>query len=146
MPILNLERVSRHYKTLWYYFPRFTFQYSIEKKSFLLKTKLQAKKMGHLNEKRLKTVIYMRHSIKNYFSKSKSHSLNAAHDQKTSLAQKKFVHTAIFLTFAFRSNKASERIVLPVKKNLKKTNTPLRVVKKPRAPQYSFAQLTASQQ
>ena len=30
-------------------------------------------------------------------------SLNAAHDQKTSYAQKKIVHTAILLTFAFRS-------------------------------------------
>ena len=55
--------------------------------------------MGHLDEK---TVIYMCHSFKNYFSKSKSHSLNAAHDQKTSLALKKLVHTAILLTFAFR--------------------------------------------
>ena len=51
----------------------------------------------------------------------------------------------------------TEQIVLPVKKNLKKTNIPLRVVKKtapqynsnslnckkPRAPQYSSAQLRA---
>ena len=35
--------------------------------------------MGHLDEK---TVIYMCHSDKNYFPKSKSYSLNAAHDQK----------------------------------------------------------------
>ena len=88
---------------------------------------------------------------------SKSHSLNAAHDQKTSLAQKKLVHTAILLAFAFEVKTSSERIALPVKKNLKKTNTPLRVVKtlkktntlrvvkKPRAPQYSSAQLTDSQ-
>ena len=69
----------------------------------LQKTKFQAKKLGHLDEKRLKTVIYMCHSVKNYFSMSKSHSLNAAHDQKTSLAQKKLVHTAILLAFAFRS-------------------------------------------
>ena len=60
--------------------------------------------MGHFDKKRLETVIYIRHSVKNYFSKSKSHSLNAAHDQKTSLAQKKYcVHMAILLTFAFRS-------------------------------------------
>ena len=45
-------------------------------------------KMSRLNEKRLKTVIYMCHSVKNYFSKSKSHSLNAAHDQKTSRSEK----------------------------------------------------------
>ena len=67
------------------------------------KTKLQAKKLGHLDEKTAKTFIYMCHSVKNYFSKSKRHSLNAAHDQKTSLAQKKKqIHTAILLTFTFR--------------------------------------------
>ena len=44
----------------------------------------------------------MRHSVKNT-SKSKSHLLNAAHDQETSLA-KKIVHTSI-LTFAFRSKR-----------------------------------------
>ena len=41
--------------------------------------------------------------VKNYFSESKSHSLNAAHDQKTSLAPKKLVHAAILLTFAYSS-------------------------------------------
>ena len=61
--------------------------------------------MSHLDEKTAKTVIYMCHSVKNYFSKSESHSVNAAHDQKTSLAQKKLVHTAIVLTFGFRSEK-----------------------------------------
>ena len=45
--------------------------------------------MGHFDEKLQKTVIYMCYSVKNYLSKSKSYSLNAAHDQKTSLAQKK---------------------------------------------------------
>ena len=49
---------------------------------------------------------------------SKSHSLNAAHDQKTSLAQKKLDHTAILLAFAFKVKTSSERIVLPVKKNI----------------------------
>ena len=38
-----------------------------------------------------------------HLSKSKSHSLNAAHDQKTSLAQRKSVHHDSFVTFAFRS-------------------------------------------
>ena len=57
--------------------------------------------MGHLDEKRLKPVIYMRHSFKNYFSKSKSHSLNAAHDQKTSLAQKKISSHGNFSHFRF---------------------------------------------
>ena len=56
--------------------------------------------MGHLDEKTAKNgYLY----FSSYFSKSRSHSLSAAHDQKTSLAQKKLVHTAIFLTFAFRS-------------------------------------------
>ena len=38
-----------------------------------------------------------------YFSKSKSYSLNAAHEQKTLRASKKLVQTAFLLTFAFRS-------------------------------------------
>ena len=70
----------------------------------------------------------MCHSVKNFFSKSKSLSLNAAHDQKTFLAQKNSSH-GNFVHFRFYVKTASERIVLPVKKNLKKTNTPLRVVK-----------------
>ena len=71
---------------------------------FYKKNHITSKKNGPLRRKqRLKTVIFMSHSVKNYFSTSDSHSLNDAHDQKTSLAQKKLVHTAIFLTFAFRS-------------------------------------------
>ena len=91
-----------------------------------------------------------------FFSKSKSHPLNAAHEQKTSIAQKKLVHTAILLTFTIRSKRRLKNSTSG-KKNLKKTNTPLRVVKntapqynlsslnckKPRSPQYSSAQLTA---
>ena len=42
-------------------------------------------------------MVYMRLSAKKHFSKSKSHSLNAAHDQKTSLAQKK-ISSAILLS------------------------------------------------
>ena len=72
-------------------------------KNYLHKPNYQKKNWGTYTKKRLKTDIYMCHSVKNYFSKSKSHSLNAAHDQKTSLAQKKLVHMAILLTFAFRS-------------------------------------------
>ena len=51
MPILNLKRISRLSKTLWYQIPRLTFQYSIEKNTLLHKIKLQAKKLGHLKEK-----------------------------------------------------------------------------------------------
>ena len=65
-------------------------------------------------------------------SKSKSHSLIEAHDQNTSLAQKKLVHTAI-LPFRLKVKTPSEQIVLSVKKNLKRTNT-LRVVKTERRP------------
>ena len=39
------------------------------------------------------------------FSKSKIHSLNAAHEQKFALAQKKLVHMAISLTFTIRSKR-----------------------------------------
>ena len=82
----------------------------------------------------------MCHSVKNNFSKSKSHSLNAAHDQKTSLAQKKLVHTAILLAFAFRSKHGLNKYFW--EKNLNKTNTPLRVVKKT-APQYNSNSLNS---
>ena len=61
--------------------------------------------MGHLDGKTAKNgYLYVPFSQKLLF-KSKSHSLNAAHDQKTSLAQKKLVHMAIYLTFAFRSKR-----------------------------------------
>ena len=36
-------------------------------------------------------------------SKTNGRSLNAAHEQKTSLAQKKLVQMAVLLTFTFRS-------------------------------------------
>ena len=39
------------------------------------------------------------------FSKSKSQSLNAAHEQKAPLAQKMLVHTAILHTFTIRSKR-----------------------------------------
>ena len=51
---------------------------------------------------------------------SKSHSLNAAHDQKTSLAQKKLVHTAILLAFAFRSKHRLNECTSGKKKTLRK--------------------------
>ena len=71
-------------------------------------------------------VISMCHSVKNYFSKSKSHSLKAAHDQKISLAQKRLVHTALLGQNIVCTNSTSG------KKNLKKTYTPIRTIKKPR--------------
>ena len=47
----------------------------------------------------------MRYSFKKLFSKSKSQLLIEEHDQKTSLAQIKLVHTAILLSFAFNSKR-----------------------------------------
>ena len=78
----------------------------------------------------------MCHSVKNYFSKSKSHSLNEAHDQKLlSLSEYLFTETA-FLTFAFRSKCRANKSTSCKKKDREKTNTPLRVVKNPREGQY----------
>ena len=74
-----------------------------------------------------------------HFSKSKSHSLIAAHDQKTFVAQKKIVHMVIFTLIRFQVKTPSERIVLPVKKNLKKTNAPLRAIKIKRRPKLAPA-------
>ena len=53
---------------------------------------------------RLKTHPYAPISQK-HFSESKSDSLNAVHEQKTSLAQEKLVHKTIFLTFTIRSKR-----------------------------------------
>ena len=72
----------------------------------------------------LKIVVHMQQSPKKSSESQKSLSLNTAHE-KTSLAQKNLAHTAILLIFTSWSWK----IVLPFKKNLKKINTPLRVVK-----------------
>ena len=82
MPIFNLKRIFRLCKTLWHQFPRLTFQYSIELTLFLQDTKIKAKK----KKKSAKNGYLYVPLTQNYFSKSKSHSLNAAHDQKTSLA------------------------------------------------------------
>ena len=78
----------------------------------------------------------MCHSVKNYFSKPKSHSLNGAHDQKQFSRTKKNSSHGNFNQFRFEVKTPSEPIVLPVKrnKNLKKTNTTLRVVKTKRKP------------
>ena len=78
-------------------------------------TKLQAKKLGHLDEKTAKNAYLYVPFCQKYFSKSKSHSLNAAHDQETSLAQKKSSR-GNFTYFRFQVKTASERILLPVKK------------------------------
>ena len=141
MPIFNLKHIFRLCKTLWYQFPRLTIQYSIEKKLFLQETKLKAKKLGHLDEKTAKNGhLYVQFSQKLLF-KSKSHSLNAAHDQKIlSLSENLFTKTA-FLTFAFRS-KCRVNKSTSCKKNREKTNTPLRVVKNhdvPNNSRYRFA-------
>ena len=66
-------------------------------KNISTKTKLQ-KRGGKVEEKRLRTVISTLHSVKNT---SQSHSLNAAHDQKTSLAQQQSVHQDSFSYFRF---------------------------------------------
>ena len=58
-----------------------------------------------------------------------------------SLSENLFTMTA-FLTFAFRS-KCRVNKTTPGRKTEMKTHSPLRVVKKPRASQYSSAQLTA---
>ena len=67
-----------------------------------IKTKLQAIKLGHLDEKTAKNgYLYVQFSQKLLFKVKKSHSLNAAHDQKTSLAQKKNISHGNFTRFRF---------------------------------------------
>ena len=59
----------------------------------------------------------------------KSHSLNAAHDQKTSLAQKNKFTLQFYSLSLLGQNIVWTNSTSGKKKNLKKTNTPLRVVK-----------------
>ena len=75
------------------------FNIALIKIYFYKKSQITSKKMGHLDEKTAKNGYICVPFVK---TKSKRHWINAAHDQKTSLAQK-LVHTAILLTFAFRS-------------------------------------------
>ena len=103
MLIENLERIIRLSKTPGINFRgshNNTVLYRINIPSKIISTKKQnykRKNWANWAKKRLKKVIYMRHSDKKHISKSKKHSLNEAHGQKTSLAQKKLVHTAILL-------------------------------------------------
>ena len=95
MSTLNLKRIFWLCKTLWYQFPRGLHFNIATNKIYFYKNQITSKKLGHLDEKTAKNgYLYVPFSQK---------LLNAAHDQKTSLAQKKLVHTAILLTFAFRS-------------------------------------------
>ena len=71
------------------------------RKNIFTKNKLQGKKLRHLDEKWLKRVIYMPHSVKKYFSKSKSHSLNAGHDQKNFSRSEKIISYGNFTHFRF---------------------------------------------
>ena len=60
------------------------------------KLNYEQKNCANLTKKRLKMAIHMRNSV--------NHSIET-HNQKTSLAQKKLVHTAILLSFTFRSKR-----------------------------------------
>ena len=53
---------------------------------YLYKKLNYIKTLRQLDKKWLKMVIYMLHSVKKHFSKSKSHSLTGARDQETFLA------------------------------------------------------------
>ena len=59
------------------------------------KNQVTIKKMDQMDESTAKNCHLYAPISQKLFSKSKSHSLNATHEQKTSLPQKKLVHTAI---------------------------------------------------
>ena len=71
------------------------FSNRIDQKLIPQKIKLQFEKLGQMDENTAKNCHLYAPISQTLFSKSKSHSLSAAHEQKTSLAQKKLVHTAI---------------------------------------------------
>ena len=86
--------------------------------------------------------IYMQHFDKKQFSKSKSNSLIELHDQKISLAQRKFVSTRQFYSLSLLGQNVVWTNTTSGKINLKKTNTPHRVVKKDSAQiQFKFFEL-----
>ena len=79
MPISHLKRNFRLCKILCYQFPGLTFKHSIDKKLFLQKTKLQAKKLGHLDEKTAKNgYLYVPFSQKLIFNVKKSFTKRSA--------------------------------------------------------------------
>ena len=89
-PILHLKRI------IWLTKKSINFGVmhidSASMKQIHKKAALHARKLTKLSKKRLKTVIYMLQSVKKHFSKSKSRALNAAHEQKTFLAQRVSSH------------------------------------------------------
>ena len=81
----------------------------------------------------------MRQSLKNSFQSQKV--INwTQHMNKKLLSLKKVSLHGNFTHFRYEVKTPPEQIVLPVKKNLKKTNTPLRIVKKT-APQNNLNSL-----
>ena len=70
-------------------------------KIYFYKIASYIKKTGQINQKRLKTHLYAPISQK-LLSKSKTQSINATHEQKTSLVQKNLVHAAILLILTIR--------------------------------------------
>ena len=130
-----MKRIITLCKTLCYQFQKVGHQCSINQKSKKKQTtsnKNQANGRKTAKHGHLYAPVSQKH-----FSKSISHSQMEAQDQKTSLAQTILVHTAILL-FRFKVKTPSERML---KKNLKKTNTRLRAVKKTAA-QYNSNSLT----
>ena len=75
------------------------------KTNIFTKTKLQTKLLGQLDKtKRLS--IYAFFSKKPFFKVKK---LNAAHEQKNSLDEKKLLYTSILLTFVFGSKRRLDK-------------------------------------
>ena len=75
--------------------------------NLLLQKRSNKKKLGQMDKNTAKNChLYAPISQKQkLFPKSKSNSLNVAHEPKTSLNEKKLVHTAILLTFTIRSKR-----------------------------------------
>ena len=118
MPILNLKRILRLCKTLWYQFPRLHF--NIASKENLLKHKLKAKKLGHLDEKMAKN---------SYLCAIQSK--NTSRSQKVIHKTQRMINSVLTNSTSGKKNLKKTNTSLRVVKNLKKTNTSLRVVKKP---------------
>ena len=101
----HLKRIIKLSETLWYRFQMAAYSCSIDQNLLLQRNQVKIKNFGQMDENTAKNCHLYAPLSQKLISKSKSYSLNATHEQKTSLAQKRLVQTAIFITFTIRSKR-----------------------------------------
>ena len=109
-PILHLKRIQAFQALSCLKFCGIIFRLvhihsALIKTYFYKKPNCNRKNLGQMDENITKNSRLHAPIFQKLFSKSKSHSLNAAHEQQNSLAQKKLVHTATLPTFTISSKR-----------------------------------------